>query len=54
MSWRGMEGGVAAARAGHDVVIVPDQPLLPRLFPGRGPRVEPPPIGGFAPLRDGL
>jgi hexosaminidase len=25
MSWRGMEGGVAAARAGHDVVMAPNQ-----------------------------
>ena len=25
MSWRGMDGGVAAARAGHDVVMAPNQ-----------------------------
>ena len=31
MSWRGMAGGIAAAKAGHDVVMSPDQPLLFRL-----------------------
>jgi hexosaminidase len=24
MSWRGVQGGVAAARAGHDVVMTPN------------------------------
>jgi hexosaminidase len=26
MSWRGIQGGIAAARAGHDVVMAPEQP----------------------------
>jgi hexosaminidase len=26
MSWRGTKGGIAAARAGHDVVMAPEQP----------------------------
>jgi hexosaminidase len=46
MSWRGMEGGVAAARAGHDVVLAPlaysyfilyeteDRSREPLAFPG--------------------
>ena len=35
MSWRGEEGGIAAAQAGHDVVMAPNQLHLLRLLPGR-------------------
>ena len=35
MSWRGEEGGIAAARAGHDVVMAPEHLYLPGLLPDR-------------------
>ncbi|MEV5381986.1 beta-N-acetylhexosaminidase [Streptomyces sp. NPDC052721] len=61
-SWRGYEGGVAAARAGHDVVMCPEQYVYldHRQAPGED---EPVPIGfvrtledvyRFEPVPDGL
>jgi hexosaminidase len=50
MSWRGMEGGVAAARQGHDVVMAPTSSVYLDYYQG-DPRFEPPAIGGFLPLR---
>ena len=40
MSWRGEEGGIAAATAGHDVVMAPEHLHLLRLLPvaGQGQR----------------
>ena len=35
MSWRGMEGGIAAAKMNHQVVMTPDQLRLPGLLSGR-------------------
>ena len=49
MSWRGMEGGVAAARQGHDVVMAPTTHVYLDYYQG-DPRCEPPAIGGFLPL----
>ncbi len=49
MSWRGMEGGVAAARQGHDVVMAPTTHVYLDYYQG-DPRFEPPAIGGFLPL----
>jgi hexosaminidase len=49
MSWRGMEGGVAAAEAGHDVVMAPTSHCYFDYAQGRGPD-EPESIGGFIPL----
>ena len=37
MSWRGVKGGIAAAAAGHDVVMAPTSTYLLRLLPGQGP-----------------
>ena len=34
MSWRGVEGGIVAAKAGHNVVMTPEVPLLPESLPG--------------------
>ncbi|MGI5352656.1 beta-N-acetylhexosaminidase [Streptomyces sp. CA-250714] len=50
-SWRGYEGGVAAAEAGHDVVMCPEHELYldRRQAPGED---EPVPLGYVASLRD--
>ncbi|MFF7972853.1 family 20 glycosylhydrolase [Streptomyces sp. NPDC007905] len=50
-SWRGYGGGVAAARAGHDVVMCPEQHVYldHRQAPGEG---EPVPIGFVRTLED--
>ncbi|MFI8852071.1 beta-N-acetylhexosaminidase [Streptomyces sp. NPDC053499] len=50
-SWRGYEGGVAAAEAGHDVVMCPEHELYldRRQAPGDE---EPMPLGYVASLRD--
>jgi hexosaminidase len=50
MSWRGMEGGIAAARAGHDVVMTPTSNTYFDYYQSRDPATEPPAIGGFLPL----
>jgi hexosaminidase len=49
MSWRGMEGGVAAARAGHDVVMTPNKWCYLDHYQG-DPAREPLAIGGMLPL----
>jgi len=49
MSWRGMAGGLAAARAGHDVVMSPTTHCYFDYAQARGPN-EPECIGGFIPL----
>ena len=33
MSWRGSEGGIAAAKLGHDAIMTPHDALLLRLLP---------------------
>ena len=50
MSWRGVNGGIAAAKAGHDVVMSPNSHLYLDYAQARGPG-EPESIGGFVPLR---
>lgn len=49
MSWRGTEGGIAAAKAGHDVVMSPTSHCYIDYYQG-DPAVEPPGIGGYVPL----
>ena len=49
MSWRGMEGGIAAARQGHDVVMSPTSNCYFDYYQGH-PDKEPPGIGGYLPL----
>jgi hexosaminidase len=49
MSWRGTEGGIAAAREGHDVVMTPTSHCYFDYYQG-APADEPPGIGGFVPL----
>jgi hexosaminidase len=50
MSWRGMEGGLAAVRMGHDVVMTPGTYTYFNSYQGR-PEFEPPAGGGYLPLR---
>jgi hexosaminidase len=50
MSWRGTEGGIAAARQGHDVVMSPTSNCYFDYYQGT-PGQEPPGIGGYLPLR---
>jgi hexosaminidase len=49
MSWRGMEGGIEAARAGHDVVMTPTSHAYFDYYQG-DPAEEPLAIGGSLPL----
>lgn len=49
MSWRGVEGGIAAAREGHDVIMSPTSHLYFDYYQGDAAH-EPLAIGGFTPL----
>jgi len=49
MSWRGEEGGITAARAGHDVVMAPTSHTYFDYYQGPAEK-EPKAIGGFVPL----
>jgi hexosaminidase len=49
MSWRGIEGGIAAAKAGHDVVMAPNKYTYLDYYQA-DPAGEPLAIGGFLPL----
>ena len=50
MSWQGMKGGIAAAQAGHDVVMAPNSHTYFDHLQSRNTRAEPLSIGGFLPL----
>lgn len=50
MSWRGEQGGIAAAKMGHDVVMTPGTPLYFDHYQG-DPATEPLAIGGFNSLK---
>ncbi|MGW1200610.1 beta-N-acetylhexosaminidase [Streptomyces sp. NPDC002536] len=50
-SWRGYEGGIAAARAGHDVIMCPEQQVYLDHRQADGPG-EPVPIGYVRTLED--
>ena len=49
MSWRGVEGGIAAARAGHDAVMASTTHLYLDYYQSKD-ESEPLSIGGFVPL----
>jgi hexosaminidase len=49
MSWRGTEGGIAAAKSGHDVVMTPTSHCYFDYYQGI-PEKEPKAIGGFIPI----
>src|SRR5437899_2743119 len=50
MSWRGIDGGIAAARAGHDVVMAPGSHTYFDHYQAADTSTEPLAIGGFLPL----
>lgn len=50
MSWRGIEGGIAAAQAGHDVVMTPTSNTYFDYYQSQNIAAEPLAIGGFLPL----
>lgn len=50
MSWRGMAGGVAAAKAGHDVVMAPGSHTYFDHYQSLNKKIEPLAIGGFLPM----
>jgi hexosaminidase len=49
MSWRGIEGGVAAAKAGHGAIMTPTSHLYFDYYQS-DPNTEPLAIGGYLPL----
>ena len=51
MSWRGTEGGIAAAKQGNDVVMTPSQSLYFDYYQSKH-ESEPLAIGGFLPLEN--
>lgn len=51
MSWRGIEGGIAAAKAGHDAIMTPTSFCYFDYYQG-DPTSEPMAIGGFLPLEN--
>jgi len=50
MSWRGISGGIAAAKADHDVVMAPTTYTYLDYYQSRDHSTEPKSIGGFIPL----
>jgi hexosaminidase len=50
MSWRGTEGGIAAARMGHDVIMTPSSALYLDYYQSQLPD-EPVTIGGYVPIQ---
>jgi hexosaminidase len=50
MSWRGFDGGIKAAKSGHDVVMSPTSHCYFDYYQGDW-RLEPVAIGGFLPLK---
>ena len=50
MSWRGVQGGVAAATSGHDVVMAPNTYTYFDYYQSADRDAEPLAIGGFLPL----
>jgi hexosaminidase len=50
MSWRGIEGGIAAARQGHDAIMTPTSHCYFDYYQG-DPESEPKAIGGFTTLK---
>jgi len=50
MSWRGIDGGIAAAQADHDVVMTPTSNTYFDYYQSANRDSEPLAIGGFLPL----
>lgn len=52
MSWRGSQGGIDAANAGHDVVMSPNTYCYLDYYQGEDIDNEPSAIGGYLPLKN--
>lgn len=52
MSWRGVAGGVAAAKAGHDVIITPQEGVYLDYYQSENTDREPLALGGRVTLED--
>lgn len=52
MSWRGTEGGIEAARLGHDVIMVPTTYLYFDYYQTKDTKDEPLAIGGYVPIEN--
>lgn len=52
MSWRGSQGGIDAANAGHDVVMSPNTYCYLDYYQGEDVDNEPAAIGGYLPLKN--
>ncbi len=50
MSWRGSEGGVAAAKAGHDAIMTPTSHFYLDYYQAKDTEHEPFGIGGYVPI----
>ena len=50
MSWRGLEGGIAAAHTGHDVVMTPIDYCYLNFYQSKNHDAEPMSFDGFVPL----
>lgn len=50
MSWRGTEGGIAAARQGHDAIMTPSSALYFNYYQSQNLKNEPLAIGGYIPV----
>lgn len=50
MSWRGEEGGIKAARMGHDVIMTPSNYLYLDYYQA-DPKTQPYAIGGYTPIK---
>ncbi|NQT25525.1 beta-N-acetylhexosaminidase [candidate division KSB1 bacterium] len=50
MSWRGMDGGIIASKAGHDVVMSPTTHCYLDYYQSEDQEAEPVAIGGYLPL----
>jgi hexosaminidase len=51
MSWRGITGGIAAAKAGHDVVMTPTTYCYFDKYQSKDKDKEPLAIGGYLPVK---
>lgn len=50
MSWRGIEGGIAASKAGHDAIMTPNQFCYFDYYQSHDTENEPLAIGGYLPI----
>lgn len=49
MSWRGVDGGISAAKQGHDVIMTPDRFMYLNFYQSETPD-DPLTIGGYVPI----